>query len=46
LNGTQSSGDGRHYDTVESYGLLSPDYRSIAAPDVLKQLSDIGLKSH
>jgi endoglucanase len=45
LNGTQSSGGGRHYDTVESYGLLGPDYRSIAAPDVLKQLSDIGLKS-
>ena len=45
LNGTQSSGGGRHYDAVESYGLLSPDYRSIAAPDVLKQLSDIGLES-
>jgi endoglucanase len=43
LNGTQSSGGGRHYDTVENYGLLGPDYRSIAAPDVLKQLSEIGL---
>lgn len=46
LNGTQSSGGGRHYDTVEDYGLLAPDYRNIAAPDVLKQLSDIGLKAH
>ncbi|MDR3724803.1 MAG: cellulase family glycosylhydrolase [Terracidiphilus sp.] len=45
LNGTQSSGGGRHYDAVENYGLLGPDYRSIAAPDVLKQLADIGLIS-
>ena len=32
LNGTQSSGEGRKYDGVETFGLLSPDYQHIAAP--------------
>lgn len=36
LNGTQSSGIGRKYDAVETYGLLSPDYRSIAAPKIVE----------
>jgi endoglucanase len=35
LNGTQSSGMTRKYDTVETYGLLSPDYKSIAAPKII-----------
>jgi endoglucanase len=38
LNGTQSSGAGRKYDTVESYGLLSTDYQHIAAPKVVELL--------
>ncbi len=36
LNGTQSSGVGRKYDTVEGYGLLSPDYRQVGAPKVVE----------
>jgi endoglucanase len=35
LNGTQSSGITRKYDAAEPYGLLSPDYRSIAAPKII-----------
>ena len=35
LNGTQSSGISRKYDSVETYGLLSPDYKSIAAPKIV-----------
>jgi len=35
LNGTQSSGYGRTYDTLETYGLLSADYQKIAAPKIL-----------
>src|SRR5215831_17501928 len=35
LNGTQSSGMTRKYDAVETYGLLSPDYKSIAAPKII-----------
>jgi len=35
LNGTQSSGRSRKYDTVETFGLLSPDYKSIAAPRII-----------
>jgi endoglucanase len=38
LNGTQSSGQGRKYDTPEHYGLLSPDYRHIAAPKIVELL--------
>ncbi len=43
LNGTQSSGEGRKYDTVETYGLLSPDYQHFAAPkliDLLRTIED------
>ncbi len=42
LNGTQSSGEGRKYDGVETYGLLSPDYRQIAAPKIVELLRTIG----
>jgi len=41
LNGTQSSGVGRKYDSVESYGLLSTDYRHIGAPRVVELLRTI-----
>lgn len=43
LNGTQSSGQGRLFGTVEYYGLLGPDEKSVAAPEVLKLLEQIGL---
>lgn len=35
LNGTQSSGASRKYDTVEDYGLLTTDYQHIAAPELV-----------
>jgi endoglucanase len=41
LNGTQSSGVGRKYDTVETYGLLTTDYQHIAAPKIVKLLQTI-----
>jgi endoglucanase len=41
LNGTQSSGETRKYDTVESYGLLSPDYRQFAAPKLIELLRTV-----
>ncbi|MFL6427418.1 MAG: glycoside hydrolase family 5 protein [Acidobacteriaceae bacterium] len=41
LNGTQSSGEGRKYDAVETYGLLTPDYQHIAAPKVIELLRTI-----
>ncbi len=41
LNGTQSSGDGRVYDTLETYGLLSTDYQHIAAPKLLDLLRPV-----
>jgi endoglucanase len=41
LNGTQSSGEGREYDGVETYGLLSPDYQHIAAPKIVELLRTI-----
>jgi hypothetical protein len=41
LNGTQSSGVGRKYDTVESFGLLSTDYKHIAAPKIVELLRTI-----
>jgi endoglucanase len=44
LNGTQSSGEGRKYDAVESYGLLSPDYRHIAAPRIVELLRTIAIQ--
>jgi len=41
LNGTQSSGQGRKYDAVETYGLLTPDYQHIAAPKIVELLRTI-----
>lgn len=41
LNGTQSSGVGRKYDSVESYGLLSTDYQHIAAPRIVELLRTV-----
>jgi endoglucanase len=41
LNGTQSSGEGRKYDTPETYGLLSTDYRTIEAPKIVDLLRTI-----
>ena len=41
LNGTQSSGVRRKYGEVETYGLLSPDYRHIGAPKVVELLRTI-----
>ena len=41
LNGTQSSGQSRTYDTVETYGLLSTDYQHIGAPKVVDLLRTI-----
>ena len=41
LNGTQSSGVTRKYDTVEGYGLLTPDYAHIAAPELVDLLRTV-----
>jgi endoglucanase len=41
LNGTQSTGTGRKYDSVETYGLLSTDYQHIAAPKVVELLRTV-----
>ena len=41
LNGMQSSGYSRTYDTVETYGLLSPDYQHVGAPKLLELLRTI-----
>lgn len=41
LNGTQSSGAGRKYDTVETYGLLSTDYQHIGAPRIVELLKTV-----
>ena len=41
LNGTQSTGVGRKYDSVETYGLLSTDYQHIGAPKVRRALRTI-----
>ena len=41
LNGTQSSGASRKYDSLESFGLLSTDYRHIAAPQIVQLFRDI-----
>lgn len=43
LNGTQSSGYSRTYDSLETYGLLTPDYRHIAAPKVLELFRTISV---
>jgi endoglucanase len=41
LNGAQSSGVGRKYDTVETYGLLTPDYGGIAAKEIVEMLRGV-----
>ena len=41
LNGTQSSGYSRKYDTVETFGLLTPDYQHISSPKMLELLRSI-----
>jgi len=41
LNGTQSSGEGRKYDTVETFGLLSPTYRRVRAEKMVELLRTI-----
>ena len=41
LNGTQSSGYSRTYNILETYGLLTPDYKHIAAPKILELLRTI-----
>ena len=41
LNGTQSSGQKRKYDEAETYGLLTPDYQHIAAPEIVRLLQTI-----
>jgi len=41
LNGTQSSGYSRTYDTLETFGLLAPDYQHIASPKMLDLLRTI-----
>jgi endoglucanase len=41
LNGAQSSGQGRKYDAPETYGLLSTDYRTIAAPEIVEKLRTV-----
>jgi len=40
LNGTQSSGYSRVYDSVETYGLLSPDWQHIGAPKIRETVSE------
>jgi endoglucanase len=41
LNGTQSSGVSRKYDAIESFGLLSTDYKHIAAPKIVELLRTV-----
>jgi endoglucanase len=41
LNGTQSSGYSRTYDTLETFGLLTPDYQHLASPKMLALLRTI-----
>ena len=45
LNGTQSSGVSRKYGEVETYGLLTSDYRNIGAPKIVGLLKSIELPS-
>ena len=42
LNGTQSSGESRKYDALETYGLLTTDYQHIAAPKIVELLRSVG----
>jgi len=41
VNGTQSSGATRKYDAPETYGLLSTDYRHVAAPRIVELLRSV-----
>ena len=41
LNGTQSSGYSRTYDTLETFGLLTPDYQHVASSKMLDLLRTI-----
>jgi endoglucanase len=41
LNGTQSNGATRKYDAVETYGLLSTDYRHIQANKIIELLRTV-----
>lgn len=41
LNGTQSSGYSRTYDSLETYGLLTQDYQGVAAPKLVNLLRSI-----
>jgi endoglucanase len=45
LNGTQSSGAGRRYDAVETYGLLTSDYRAIVAKEIVSMLRTVETRS-
>ena len=41
LNEMQSSGEKRNYGEAETYGLLTPDYQHIAAPEIVRLLQTI-----
>lgn len=41
LNGTQSSGASRKYDAVETYGLLTTNYKDLAAPELIEMLRSV-----
>jgi len=41
LNGTQSSGVTRKYDALETFGLLSTDYKRVAASQIVELLRSI-----
>jgi endoglucanase len=38
LNGTESSGQSRSYDSLETFGLLTRDYRHVAAREIVRLL--------
>ena len=46
LNGTQSSGYSRTYDSLESFGLLTTDYQHIAAPKIVELFRTIESPTH
>ena len=46
LNGTQSTGYSRVYDSLETYGILSYDYQGIAAPKIVELFRSIELPDH
>ena len=41
LNGNQSTGMTRRYDRPETWGLLTPDYKAIAAPEMVELLKSV-----